>query len=280
MTTTDRVNIRPPRFAPAEYESRTYPKRGGLAVSEQELLDIIELLGEQTGLSVLDVGMGTGRILRKLTGVNATVVGLDADPGMVKHFAEKSKISGNLRKRDFHLIVGVGEHLPFKEGSFSAVICIRVLRYFVRPKEGVNEMCYVLRNNGRLILEFANILRPQALSQLPQYFRIGRVYPHLFWRRRVLAWISSQGMQVEEVRAWHKMPVEILAYLDNPTIIHILLHVESALQRILPLELFSRSLVLSAVKTLSRRDDSGSNLRTRNHPDLGGGCRRRRLANQ
>ena len=109
-----------------------------------------------------------------------------------------------------------------------------------------------------MILEFANILRPQTLSQLPQFVRVGRLYPHLFWSKRVEAWVSSQGMRIEQVRAWHKVPVEILAHIDSKIVIRALFHMETVLQRILPREFLSRSLVLSALKTRLKDDESNS----------------------
>jgi len=235
------------RFDPTRYELEAYPKLGGAYASELELSDILRLSG--SGSAFLEVGVGTGRVFHRLADQSALAVGLDPDARMVRHVANRMKSTGKSGPSNVNLLVADGEHLPFKESFFDVVVCIRVLRYFNQPKKAVGDMCRVLKPKGRLVLEFANILRPQTLFQIPQYLTRGEFYPRLFVRADVEEWVSSQGMQIEEVLGWHKVPVEVLGHANNQPFLHALIGIESILQRASPPQFLSRSLVLSATKT-------------------------------
>ncbi|MGH6635110.1 MAG: class I SAM-dependent methyltransferase [Gammaproteobacteria bacterium] len=49
-------------------------------------------------------------------------------------------------------IVGIGEHMPFKDSSFSLVVCTQVLNYAASPDKLVSEIHRVLVPQGYLIL--------------------------------------------------------------------------------------------------------------------------------
>jgi SAM-dependent methyltransferase len=48
--------------------------------------------------------------------------------------------------------VGVGEYLPFHEGSFDVVICTQTLGYCIDPAKVINEIYRVLKSGGALLL--------------------------------------------------------------------------------------------------------------------------------
>ena len=239
------------RFDPVQYERKAFPKRGGAIVSERELEDVLELSEGAPSRIVLEIGIGTGRVLRRLARRNDSVVGLDADQRMIHQFAKRAQLNGDSVGRQIDLVVAEGQCLPFREGAFGAVVCIRVLRYFHQPRKAVAEMCNLLMPGGRLVLEFANILRPQTIAQFPQYISRGEFYPRLFRRSDLEEWVVDEKMHIEGVRGWHKVPPEILSLSNNPTFLRLLSHLESVLQRVLPPEILSRSLVMRATKIRS-----------------------------
>lgn len=49
-------------------------------------------------------------------------------------------------------IIGMGEHLPFKDRSFGLVLCTQVLNYAASPEKLVSEVHRVLKPQGYLIL--------------------------------------------------------------------------------------------------------------------------------
>ena len=49
-------------------------------------------------------------------------------------------------------IVGVGESLPFKDGTFDVVVCTQVLSYVSNPHHVVSEFYRVLKSDSHLLL--------------------------------------------------------------------------------------------------------------------------------
>ncbi|SRR6266487_2732642 len=257
----EKTNYYSCRFDPHHYESNAYLNLGGSLVSARELSDIVQFSKIDPRSFVLDVGMGPGRVLGALASTNATLVGIDADPRMVRYFARQRKTSSAPYKVNAHLIVASGDHLPFREEVFGAVVCIRVLRYFDQPAKAIAEMSRVLKHDGRLVMEFANMFRPQSIIQIAGYLRARSVYPRLFTRRTVLKWLSKNGIVVEIIRGWHRVPVEMMVSINGRIRSKILTNLDQVLDGLFPPEFLSRSLVVSGVKTsyrLTERFDGGN----------------------
>src|SRR5437773_2038239 len=87
-----------------------------LVALEQPL--VAELLGEVRGLSVLDLGCGTGRHSLPLAAAGATVTALDFSAEMLaKARAKPGAERVTFRAHDLH------EPLPFPDRSFDRVVC-------------------------------------------------------------------------------------------------------------------------------------------------------------
>src|SRR2546426_11384843 len=132
------------------------------------------------------------------------MIGVDADPRMVKSVRDRIRATSELSSREVHLLVAEGEHLPFRPGTFDVVVCILVLRYFERPWKAVAQMSHAIRPGGRLVLEFANLPRPHSLSQLPLYLHMRGFYPMLFQKKQMERCVSDLRMKVETVCTWYK----------------------------------------------------------------------------
>jgi SAM-dependent methyltransferase len=236
------------RFDPLSYEATPFStNRGGQVISERELSDIVGFLDQNS--TILEVGTGPGRMTRRMAEeLSARIVGIDADPLMIKHLRRQIHKSNSLAAVAIDLVVASGQDLPFKEAVFDKVVCIRVIRYFEYPKKAIAGMISSVRPGGGLILEFANILRPQSVAQLPQYLLRKELYPRLFRKREVENLLTDLGVRIIRIRGWHKIPPMIVASNNSAIIVLILSYLEKALQRILPVELMSRSIVVQATK--------------------------------
>ena len=102
-----------------------------------------ELVGELNG-DVLEVGVGTGLNLRHY-GANARVVGIDPEPGLLP--AARSRAAG----RGYDLQRADARMLPFRNGSFDAVVSTLVFCSIPEPALALAEIGRVLRPGGRLI---------------------------------------------------------------------------------------------------------------------------------
>jgi len=96
---------------------------------------------------VLDVGCGTGELLRRLRAKYpaAPLAGLDPVPQMLA--MARSKLSGSEDLR-----VGYADSLPWQAGSFDVVVSCNMFHYITHPIEALQEMARVLRPGGAIVL--------------------------------------------------------------------------------------------------------------------------------
>jgi ubiquinone/menaquinone biosynthesis C-methylase UbiE len=99
------------------------------------------------GARVLDVGCGTGELLRRLRAKypDALLAGLDPVPEMLA--VARDKLSGNENLR-----TGYADALPWSAGAFDVVVSCNMFHYISHPVEALREMGRVLRPGGSLVL--------------------------------------------------------------------------------------------------------------------------------
>lgn len=98
-------------------------------------------------MRVLDVGTGTGELLRRLRAryPQASLAGIDPVPEMLA--VARGKLSGGEDLR-----VGYADELPWPGGSFDVVVSCNMFHYVTHPVEALREMGRVLRPGGALVL--------------------------------------------------------------------------------------------------------------------------------
>ena len=95
------------------------------------------------GLDVLDLGCGTGHLSRMLERDNRVV---SYDPAF-----EGVRTTRDRRQRPGAFVVGGGEHLPFRDESFDAILLIDVLEHIADDAGVAGEALRVLRPGGRVL---------------------------------------------------------------------------------------------------------------------------------
>ena len=104
--------------------------------------DMISAAEVALGRRVLDVSTGTGEAaLMALPAVGASGVGIGADIALAMLVCACDR----LKDRLFCPVAADGQVLPFKSGSFAAVICQLGLQFFPDPARGLAEFHRVLR---------------------------------------------------------------------------------------------------------------------------------------
>ncbi|MEO9321265.1 MAG: class I SAM-dependent methyltransferase [Nitrososphaera sp.] len=99
------------------------------------------------GNLVLDAGSGYGnmsRVALSVSGGSARIVMYDPIPEMLAR-ADKDSFAADLSS-------GIFEYMPFREGTFDAVLCGYCLRDAVELQTAISEMHRVLKNGGRLVI--------------------------------------------------------------------------------------------------------------------------------
>lgn len=123
--------------------------------------------------AILDVGCGTGRLLRAAEGLfpGARLEGVDAAPAMVKRAQAESDSGITFRQ-------GVAEQLPFGEAEFDLVFSTMTFHHWADQGRGAAEVARVMRADGRwLLAEFVpkGILRLLMARRFPRQRSLERM---------------------------------------------------------------------------------------------------------
>lgn len=94
---------------------------------------------------LLDVGCGTGYFLNllKSSGFTGSAVGLDLSPNMLR-------VAKNTHPHETHYIAARSEVLPFRDDSFTTVVCNNAFHFFVQPELFLREVRRILTDGGEL----------------------------------------------------------------------------------------------------------------------------------
>ena len=126
---------------------------GVFAVAESEL----NILGDVSGLDVLDLGCGTAYVSAWLARRGARPVGLDPTPAQLDTAREMQREFG----LEFPLIEGVAEDVALPDASFDLVLSEFGASTWADPHRWIPEAARLLRPDGRLVF-----LRNSTVSML------------------------------------------------------------------------------------------------------------------
>ncbi len=132
---------------------------------------LLQLAEEEVGHpgAILDVGCGTGKLLRSASQrfPGAKLLGVDAAIEMVKQ-AQKSTPDGTIQFQQ-----ATAEELPFPDGSFDLVFSTMTFHHWQNQGRGAAEVARVLTPSGRwLLAEFVPsgfMKRVRSLLRLHQF---------------------------------------------------------------------------------------------------------------
>jgi ubiquinone/menaquinone biosynthesis C-methylase UbiE len=111
----------------------------------------LDLLAIQPGEHVLEVGCGSGALLREMARrvqPNGLAVGLDVRPGLLAVAGELALAAGLDRYVD--LREGDALSLPFADATFDAVLAATTLSHVTDAEGAIREMIRVVRPGGRV----------------------------------------------------------------------------------------------------------------------------------
>jgi len=114
---------------------------------EETLRETLSRLDLKPGESLLDVGCGTGVLLKALAASvpDAKLSGADLSPEMLD-VARKS-LGERVVLKQSH-----AESLPFSDQAFDVVVSTNAFHYFRNPLGALERMARVLRPNGRVVI--------------------------------------------------------------------------------------------------------------------------------
>lgn len=122
---------------------RTELDWGVFAVPESE----VDVLGDVSGLDVLELGCGTAFMSAWFARQGARPVGVDPTPAQLETAREMQRELG----LDFPLVEAVGEDVPLPDGSFDLVVSGYGASIWADPYRWIPEAARLLRPDGRLV---------------------------------------------------------------------------------------------------------------------------------
>jgi SAM-dependent methyltransferase len=159
-----------------------HPKAWGVwRIPENEL----GVLGDTTGLDVLEFGCGAAQWSLALAHDGARVVGLDQSRAQLAHARALMRAQGLA----FPLVCASGENVPLGSASFDVVFCDHGAMSFCDPDRSVSEVARVLRPGGRFA--FAHSTPWGYLAWDPKRQRVGRRLREPYFGVRM--WDSGEG---------------------------------------------------------------------------------------
>jgi SAM-dependent methyltransferase len=151
----------------------------------------------RAGGRVLDAGCGDGRHLRAAVARGCAAIGVDYDAAVLRE--ARARGSDPLQ-----YIVGDASRLPFRAGTFDAVICTETLEHLPDDTGAMREIARVLCPGGRM---FGAV--PSHFTELV-FWRLSRGYwdtpgghIRIYAPRRLFAQLGAAGLRVESMRYLH-----------------------------------------------------------------------------
>lgn len=164
--------------------------------------------------SVLDIGGGSGRIVKHIPGRDEKqIVVLDQGVQQLK----QAEINLNCR-----ICQGDASHLPFQANSFDLVLAIQLIEYLPNLDSFLHECHRVLKTDGSLIMTWSNRNSP-----------FGRLYPFFFKKNPIfyrfscaegVKRINRSQFKIETLKGYRWLPFN---RASNSQVIPVLSRLES-----------------------------------------------------
>ncbi len=179
----------------------------------QQRNDVVAFLDPRPGLSVLDVGCGTGGLGQSLRRAGCRpVVGIEIEAWAAQEAARHYD-------RVYTADVDAFDP-PFAEGSFDRIVCADVLEHLRDPWAVLARLRRCLKPDGTLVASIPNIGNAQTIRELLQgrfdYMDWGimdRGHLRFFTRETIVEMFAGAGYAVKEIRGKNDPNAErILAF--------------------------------------------------------------------
>ena len=209
-------------------------------LSQMEVSFVTDHLPQRSGMSVLDVGIGNGRILDALLARNEVeaVYGVDIAPQMVDHC--RARLAGNTKVKELFVCDIAREPLPVPIG-LHFVSAIRMLKYSPNWWEIVQRKLLAhLAVGGVLVFSMANAASVKRFSRpyAVEYFKTteGEL------RQR----LKGVDLELLEISGFSKVPDVFYRRCRRPVLTNSLLAVERKLDRAIGSSRLARELFVAA----------------------------------
>ena len=179
----------------------------GRLVAESQERVIVDFLDPVGGLTVLDVGTGTGRGALVLASRGATVTGVDASAEMLAVARRRAAAAGLA----VEFVQGDAHGLAYGDRSFDVVVCLRVLMHTPDWRQSLGELCRVARD--RVLFDYPALMSAAALQSAARHLANlagGRTEAYrVLADRAVRATLRANGFRIQRSDRQFVMPIAL-----------------------------------------------------------------------
>ncbi len=174
------------------YDEKYFTDRESWPDFRFEAQTILRLAGPAAAGRVLELGCGSGALLRRFAPIANLAVGMDISPAGLALAAGwvRREVPG---RPGVGLLCARAERLPFGDGSFDAVISQHLIEHLDDPRVALAEWHRVLRPGGILAL-----ITPNAEHPNPELFA-DPTHAVLFSRDSLQSTLEDSGFRVDWV---------------------------------------------------------------------------------
>jgi ubiquinone/menaquinone biosynthesis C-methylase UbiE len=187
----------------------------GRLIAETQEQVIASFLEPVAGCTVLDVGTGTGRAAIALAQRGGVVTGVDASAEMLavaRRRAEEAKVHVAFAREDAH-------RLPFADGSFDAVVCLRVLMHTPDWRRSLAELCRVSRH--RVVFDYpalASAALLQSVARRLAHAAGAHVEAYrVFTDASVRSVLQARGFRIAGMQRQFVLPIALHKRMNSET---------------------------------------------------------------
>ena len=162
------------------------------------------------GVSVLEIGPGTGRFTARLVEKTSSVTAVDISAEMLKQL---KKNVPSTRLTSHHLSI---EDLTILSnfGEFDTVVCMRVLPHLENPIPALTLIGKAVKPGGNVVFDFWNLY--SFIGVIRKLFRRpSHVLTKFYTYRQMMKIIETSGLIVEDKVAWGYPRIRTIS-LDHP----------------------------------------------------------------
>lgn len=182
----------------SQYEKTRFSHPVWRLSHQREVAVANEILSRSRPTRVLDLALGTGRVSKLLKGFDAGF-GIDINQKMLLKSRETIHRNDKTNQK-WSLVMADAFQLPFKDGSFNAIVAFRFVRHFRYEDRKVilQEVRRVLASGGYFIFEALNENMGDfaiRIAGIDQY----RIYDELWGKDSLTREMDEMGLQIESL---------------------------------------------------------------------------------
>jgi SAM-dependent methyltransferase len=155
------------------------------------LRELLELLGDVTGLRVLDAACGDGYLTRVLADRGARATGIDIGSRLIER-ARRRDPDGSIDYR----VGDLGKAMPGEHASFDAVVSFLALNDVIDYRGFIATIAGLLRPGGRLVVAFNSPYGSVVRGNVPDYFDSGATSPYRgLWAAGIKTYLQHRTLE-------------------------------------------------------------------------------------